>query len=227
MRHNIAVLSVVCLFTFVNFAIAQEPSIKKKGVEIKGTVVNFAGIPSENASIKVVSKEMISNEGKIESRKEIEKETLTNSKGEYSVTNLPEGSYEISLEPTNGSGILRQTVITPIVFDGRSFEVDFGLEIGSINDCPRHTIYGVTKDERGKDVKGAKISVVNAFNQRKVLSSKTDEKGVYQIDLCNPGQYIIFVNTPNYEVQVFSLTFPVGVSSKSVNFVLKLLLLNK
>ncbi len=216
MRIIFWILTCVYLLLLTNAINAKDVCARDKGIEVKGTVVNFAGVPWEGAIIKLSSKELESSEA----RNKIEKETTTNIRGEYSFTKLPEGSYEVTLEP-NGTGILKQTITTPIIFDGKSYEVDFGLEIGSIGDCPLHTVYGTVKDEKGKDIKGAKISVINAFNQRRILSSKTDDKGVYKIDLCNPGQYLIFANTPNYEVQVFNLTFPIEIPFKTLSFVLK------
>ena len=216
MRNKFWHLTLVCLLLATITTDGENKFFNPKGIIVKGTVVNFAGVPYEGANIKLTSKELKSykNENKIE------KQTTTDSKGQYSFTNLPEGSYEVKLE-SNGTGILEQTVETRLISDGNTYEADFGLEFGSIDDCPLHTVYGTIKNENGKFIEGAKISVINAFNQRRVFSAKTDNKGIYQIDLCNPGQYLIFANTPNYEIQVNSLVFPAKTPLKIVNFILK------
>ena len=212
MRYSLTIFGCI-IFVFVAGTFGQNGKTMSKGIEIRGTVVDFSGYPWEGALVRLTSRDLIGSDND----KGIHKEAKTDSEGGYSFTGLPGGLvYEVSLQSVTPA--LREIKEVPILIDERVFEVDFGFEIASIGECPLHFVVGTVTDNKNRAVEGAKVSVVNGFNQRRVLFDKTDKNGNYKVDICNPGQYIVFVNTPDHRVQDVTVMFVPRQVQRTVNF---------
>lgn len=196
---KIIVLITICLISI--FGLSQNTKKSDNNYKIEGTVTDFYGVPWEKANIRLKSRNEV-----YPPAERIERETQTDGNGNYSFSDLPEDSYELTLLRIGNIGTLEETKTTPIPVNEKVNRVDFGVEVGSISEC-QHSITGVVKDNKNKAIEGAKVSVINAFNQRKVLSELTDKNGNYSIRICTLGQYIVFANTPKYETQTTNLTF--------------------
>ena len=210
MKYLVVVLSSVFVLFPSHVAFGQEAA--GEVMTVRGTVVDFSGRPWKEAVIRIRSKELSGQPV----TSTFQKQATSDGSGRYSFVRIPVGLYEIWLE--SATPALREIKEVPILADGSVFEVDFGLEIGSIGDCPRHFILGNVTDTKNGTIEGAKISVINTFNQRRVFSAKTDKSGKYIIAICNPGQYIVFVNTPLYQVRSETVIFMHKEGSKIVNF---------
>lgn len=219
MRLNLVIYLFVFFFAFTNSVEAQNSNSQSEFVEIKGVIVNFLGIPIADASVKLKSVELLYPSSKGEPPK-IEKETKSDKNGVYSFTNLLEGSYEVTLARHFDISV-QETKRTPIITAGKTYSLDFGMEFGSIVPCPRFIVNGTVTDQKNKGIEGAKISVINVFDHDTILTAQTNAKGGYSIGLCDPGQYIVFSNTPNYESQSVSLIFVPEETFKKVNFILR------
>ena len=208
---RVAILFSVFL-ALSNAAICQDGTRRLKGFAVRGTVVDFSGRAWAGAIVALKKKA----DSVIDPEPGNALETKTDSDGRFSFEELPEGQYEIFLKSVTPA--LREIKEVPILPPGSVFEVDFGLEIASIGECPRHFVVGQVRDQGNRPIAGAKVSVINAFNQRRVLSAKTDKNGFYQLGLCNPGQYVVFVNTAKYEVQTETAIFTPTLLSRTLNF---------
>jgi hypothetical protein len=167
-------------------------------------VTDFYGVPWENIIIKIKSKEeFFSSTNK--DNQGFEKNTKTNSEGKYEFNNLPIDSFEITLLRSN-SLTIEEKRVTGILSEEKTYHFDFGVEVGTISEC-QYFVTGIVKDSKGKVIEGAKISLINSFNQRRVQFALTDTNGFYKIDVCNLGTYLVFTNTPKYEVQTSTITF--------------------
>jgi hypothetical protein len=215
MNIRMGLLTTVLLLSGLAFGQA-EPN-KGRGITVVGTVVDFSGRPWKDALIRLETKERPDPK----SGPTIIRRAKTNSDGRYSFVGLPVGVYLVYLESVTPA--LREFKEVPTLPAGSTFEADFGYEVGSIGECPLHFVIGRVTDARSSPLMGAKVSVLNAFNQRRVLSAKTDKDGIYKIGLCNSGQYIVFVNTPHVEVSVKTVSFEPNETSKRVDFSVTLL----
>ncbi len=201
MRIIIGIFIYICLGLVI--LEAQNKQSMSEMQKIDGTVTDSFGIPWENATVKLKSKGTVYKGSK---EAKIEKETKTDSNGKYNFTDLPEDSYEVTLLKINSLGTLEETKQTKVLFNGEIYRVDFGVEVGSISEC-RYFVIGSIKDIREKVIEEATVSIFSAFNQKQIYSTTTDKKGDYRIKLCNLGQYVIFINTPKYEVKTSTVIF--------------------
>ena len=201
MTKKIIIFFSLCLISIAILQ-AQNKKAAEETQKIEGTVTDFFGVPWEGVTLKLKSSDVHKS---LDSGKEkiIEKDTKTDVNGHYRFVDLPEDNYAIKLE----DALTREeTKQTGILFNGETSKLDFGVEVGEISQC-RFIVGGFVKDNQGKAIEGAKITVFNAFNQRDILSGTTNKKGLYEITLCSLGQYVVFANTPKYQVQTTNITF--------------------
>lgn len=215
----ILILSIICL-AVVNMP-AQNKEKNEDTRNIEGTVTDFFGVPWAGAKIELRAKGVIYNSSNVDNESRFKNETKTDNNGKYIFTDLPEDSYEITLLRIDNIGTLEEAKQTGVLFDKKTYKIDFAVEVGASSEC-QYSINGIVKDEKGNVLEGAKISVFSAFNQRRFLSSVSDKKGVYDIRVCSLGDYIVFVNTPKYEVQTTNIIFQTWNDNiKNVSFTLK------
>jgi hypothetical protein len=213
----ILIFATICLFIVTSQA--QNTQEAEKVRQIEGFVTDFFGVPWEGAIVKLKSKGAVYKSSIGGKTPIFEMEAKTDSNGIYRFSDLPEDAYEITLLRMGTT--LEETKQTHILIYRKVYRVDFGVEVGWISEC-QYFVGGVVKDEKGRKISGAKISAFNAFNQR-MLSATTNTEGAYQITICNPGQYVVFANTPKYEVKTLPIVFRSPKDYlKKVDFVLKL-----
>lgn len=207
---------LLVVFLTAAFSLSHAKPKPEETYIIEGTVTDFYGVPWKNAVIKLKSL----GETYAAEKFRIEREVQTDSNGKYRFTELPDDAYELTLLRT-GSLSLEEVKNTGILFGEKVTKVDFGVEIGTTTEC-LYFVTGRVTDTTGKPVSNAKISVMNAFNQRRILSKTTDRNGDYRITVCGLGQYIVFANTPKYMVQTTNITFEAFIDhQKFVDFKLE------
>jgi hypothetical protein len=105
---------------------------------------------------------------------------LTNPQGSFSITGLPQGAYEASVErigfflPATAQVVLRA--------GERKKDLDLKL-------APLGAIAGRVLDERGEPVESARVSIDTGQGLSPTLRDTTDDKGEYSIVGLRPGRY--------------------------------------
>jgi hypothetical protein len=217
---RVIIIFYCCLFCFQTSNFAQNVSQEKKAVEVRGKIVDFFGLPRQEVLVELQSIELASGSTKTE------RSTKTNNQGEYDFDNLPVGSYELTIY---GEGFLKESRKTHFLQKGEILEMDFGLQVGTLSCVPKQ-FYGIVRNNDGKAIENATIILINAFNQDYRRFVRSGKSGEYSIEICAGGQFLVYASTPNYEVQVKSITTPRDTSesfSKEINFRLSKLALNK
>lgn len=199
-RVLIFIYLFVSLFSFA--AQGQTAGARAEKREITGTVTDLFGMPWPGAKLTLRPIEITDKKGgpALPIR-----ETATDSNGVYRFDNLAEGSYEITLLKMPKLGAMEDSVSTRILFEAKTYVYNFGVEIGWF-DC-RYFVAGKVQGEDGKPIVGATVTAILAFKQKRSFSETTDSTGTYSINVCSPGQYVIFSNTPGYLVRSGSVVF--------------------
>ena len=138
--------------------------------------------------------------------------TLSDANGQYSLTDLPPGSYTVSVTRTGFAPQTyahgRSTIATPIVVTaGQSVPgIDFAL-------VPGGSISGRVLDEDGSPFAGAIVDALVTRSDngtdtfRSVASSQTDDRGDFRLFGLAPGQYYISAVDPAFR----AISTPKGV----------------
>ncbi|MEH2435624.1 MAG: carboxypeptidase regulatory-like domain-containing protein [Nostoc sp.] len=112
-------------------------------------------------------------------------ETLTDSKGNFFVGNLPEGVYVVQFDP-QGLPVelsVKKSTIVAKVESSAVTKLDFPVRV-------EYGLAGRITDAAGKPIPGIEVEVINAEGKR-ISSSESDEFGLYRLDAVPLGKYTL------------------------------------
>ncbi len=135
---------------------------------------------------RIIGKEALGAEGSLSLY-----ETTTDSNGDYTLTRLPPGTYEVSLE---APGYFAPKLIGIEVAQGETTGHDFTL-------TPEGAISGVVTDTLSAPIAGAVVVAMDPNADRSWLApaAMTDEDGVYALGHLAAGTYIVCVDADGHD----------------------------
>ncbi len=155
--------------------------------------------------------------------------TTTNSSGNYQFTNVPPGSYSVTITPPLGQIVTNSNPQTVSLLPGQTVnDIDFGLTVttGIIGDRVFNDFNGdgvQTGSEPG--IAGVTVNLLDASNNV-IATTTTDANGFYQFTSLAPGSYTVnIVNPPGFTINTTPAAQPVtlatGQSIDTVDFGLR------
>jgi Carboxypeptidase regulatory-like domain len=160
---------------------------------VHGHILNSFGLPVTKSTIE------ISLEAGAQSF-----QVRTDDQGNYRVDKLPAGENVIVFF-SRGFITERKAVRLEKNSDVR---LDVGLMAGYLGDALPLKLSGVVRLTDKSPLPDATVTVVNAFNQRFSSNQNTDGAGRYQIEVVYPGQYVVYVSKPGFEISTTAVIFP-------------------
>ena len=175
---------------------------------LRGKVVDFFDRPVPNFELSIRTKEKDS--WSIDS--------MTDESGAFSVTDFPQGGFEIS------SGSMQSFSATGLYFDPDDVDpVTINVDIG------RYSLSGYIYDESGKTIDGANVVVVWTAENDGVTSEATrqtitDTSGAFRFIGLGPGDHelIVFAWGEGAFKRMVRQTINLGIDSGQVNVVLNM-----
>jgi hypothetical protein len=137
----VSVLLVACAATALAQADATSANLSGYARDPQGSVVAGATVTARNPTTG------------------IERSAQTNDEGFYQITNLPPGSYEVSVEAANFKRAVLPSVVVTV---GQRAELDIPLEIGQITDVV--TVTGLSTEL----VETSKTNVSNTIDEQRI-----------------------------------------------------------
>ncbi|WP_265274858.1 carboxypeptidase regulatory-like domain-containing protein [Nostoc sp. KVJ3] len=149
---------------------------KDKGVIAGRIVIEGAkkGFDLSESTIQVINKQGQAVAG-----------TVTDSKGNFFVGNLPEGVYVVQFDP-QGLPVeltVKKSTIVAKVETSAVTKLDFPVRV-------EYGLAGRITDAAGKPIPEIEVEVINAEGKR-ISASASDEFGLYRLDEVPPGKYIL------------------------------------
>lgn len=148
-------------------------------------------------------------------------EAVTNASGEYRITGLPAGEYDVFPQLPDNLGAIasRDTVDRhgsysghkPITLSDRACgEMSFSVQFSGV-------VSGKIVDAKGEPGKEVQVNLVLADEPDKEWSAWTDDEGRYEFHMVQPGNYLLGLNlkwAPDKD-DPYRRTYYPGVSDKS------------
>jgi hypothetical protein len=185
----IVFLTILFSLTMVTFSQTEEPA------KVRGRVTGYFGNPLEKVEVNFFLLEMKS--GEFVSAGKFIKSVLTDTNGEYEITDLPWGEYRVS---AIAFGFPRAEVWRFYLWRNAERVLDFGLQIGITHGFPQLQVSGTIKLKNKSPVRDATVTLINAFDETEIKHTRTGNDGKYKFQLIQPGQYIIYVSKPGFSV---------------------------
>jgi hypothetical protein len=153
--------------------------------------------------------------------------TTSQSSQKFSVRTKQDGSYLFRCLPVGEVSIVvkfqgfRPETDTVVIQADEHVPLDFGLEPGSIADQPPVGLSGTVQQSNKGPIKDATVTVVSAFNRQLARIVKTDNRGRYQVEFKNGGQYLVYASKPGFVVSTAAVVLPAAMPRRGkINLVL-------
>lgn len=187
-------ISVVAL----NNTEVADINLEKSGGSISGKVVNADGLPVQGAHIYAYSGDCWGY-------------TYTDSQGQYIVSNLVSGVYELTMDYSLVSARMYKVNIN--VSDGKTTDINFQLQ-------PPGSISGYVCDEQGQPIIDAWVWADSTSSQSS-NGSNTDDKGFYCITNLAGGLYEVNAMADGRQSQYkTNITVTASKETENVNYTL-------
>lgn len=145
---------------------------------------NRFGAPVSDGKVTVLEKERVF------------KRTSSDQLGNYEITDVPEGTYTITVEST-GFAYTQRTVR---LRRGERKWLEIPLRIGHIHDPIAINVNGRVRLSDGMPANNATVVVISPFDQQFAGNTLTNQSGEFSIHVDDPGQYVLYVFKPGFQV---------------------------
>jgi hypothetical protein len=134
---------------------------------------------------------------------------VTGPAGEYKLQALPSGKLKVTAS-YRGFRVAEREV-APDCERGRNAPLDFGLVPLDLTDIRPFILSGEVRDAGGAPVASGSVLLENCFNPDVRAAASTSERGEFRLEVRQPGQYVLRVTKPGFEVYAQTLLVPAGV----------------
>jgi hypothetical protein len=148
-------------------AFAAVSAAPRGAVGVLTGVVRGGGVPLAGAEVRVAGP--------------LARDTTTGDAGEYRLTHLSAGSYDVSVR---GFGYLAETV-RAVVTEGETTTLDVDLDA-----APRHTVSGRVRDDDGEPVRGAVVRLAGT----PLPAATTGDDGAYRVPDVPAGSFEVLAD---------------------------------
>lgn len=162
--------------------------ILKQGSSISGTIKDMAGIPVQNADIRIQPH----NEGYSKGLKDLFKKNYRPSEsGIFKIGDLPEGSYTLAIHSHDA---------LPFIMDIYDLKSGENKDLGEIKLNPGLKITGSVEDEAGEKIESAKVTAMLSGVAGKSFSKKSESQkdGSFTISGLKEGIYTLKTEAEGY-----------------------------
>lgn len=160
--------------------VVNETSQISLSAGVEGRVTDFFGNPIPDVSVEVLNSQL--------------KKEYTDKKGRFNLVSLPKGKSILIFKAV---GFYPETKEIDIVNEERLY-LSIGLRLGYMTPAPSLDVIGLIKSKSLIPIDGAKVTLINAFNNNYSKSTYSDKKGRFVIKLSDPGIYVIIISKPEY-----------------------------
>ncbi len=149
---------------------------------------------------------------------QVQKQAVSGQDGNYKIEKVAGGQYTVVVKLLGFVTAKRELQVKA----GEQVRLDIGLQVGYLNDPLVIQVHGTVKQASDLPLSGASIVVVRPFDQEIIIKTKTDDLGKYDLQVNDPGQYVLYASKPGFRVRAIDIVVKPTVprEPQEVNFVL-------